>query len=828
MRIVVVSAHFPPSFVSGGTLVPQRLARGLRDRGHDVSVYAGWLGDRPPLSAWEETDETGLPVRWIVTTPWIDWADPRCYDNPPVADDFAAHLRARRPDVVHLHSLQSLGGDLVRVAHESGARVVVTAHDFWWSCARQFLADRSMRPCPIVVACGDCQCEVDRAFLEERDAWLAARLALADVVLARSASAAAVLRANGVAGVEVDENGMVDDRPHAVSRARGDTVRFLYTGGPEQLKGAAVLAAAARQIGPRPGWHLTAYGLDALDGLPVSTPEAYAPAEIDEVFTHADVLVVPSVARESHSLVTREGLLRGLPVICTDTLGPEEVVVDGVNGYVVRAGDADDLAAAMGRLIDEPDLVERLTPGPVRTRSLTAQLDELEQRFEALVVTPRATPPPPINRVLFVSGIEGAPLRYRARLPAEALALHGVATDVRHFFDPELPALVEQADVVVLYRVPATDQILTLVARARERGAPVLFDVDDLIFDPDVASEIPALSLLEPTVAAAWLVGVHRYRTTLEACDGFIGSTPLLAEHARAVTGLPTAVFENGVGIVAARRAEREVARARRPGPLRIGYFSGTDTHDHDWQMIEPAVIDVLDARPDVELWLGGLLPPTPALDRFGSRVQRRGMVPWLELVGVLRDLDVNLAPLVTATRFNHAKSAIKWLEAALVATPSVASPTDPFVAAVDDGRTGLLAEGHDAWVAAMLRLLDDDHGRDRMGQQARRAALLGWAPALQGRRYLRILHDAAAWATQPRPSSSWPPVSVDEQPRVHVLEPYGDGDQKRLERERERAERRARAAVNRERIRRSVADDGFVATARRAARALGRKLRGR
>ena len=53
----------------------------------------------------------------------------------------------------------------------------------------------------------------------------------------------------------------------------------------------------------------------------------------------ADVLLVPSVMRESFSIVTREALQRGLPVLCTDSLGPEEVVVDGVNGMVVPSAD---------------------------------------------------------------------------------------------------------------------------------------------------------------------------------------------------------------------------------------------------------------------------------------------------------------------------------------------------------------------------------------------------------------------------------------------------------------------------------------------------------
>jgi hypothetical protein len=140
---------------------------------------------------------------------------------------------------------------------------------------------------------------------------------------------------------------------------------------------------------------------------------------------------------------------------------------------------------------------------------------------------------PTIGRVLFIVGIDGAPLRYRAQLPAEALALRGVSSDIRHYRDPDVSDLARRADVIVAYRVPATPQVLDLIERARAAGTAVLFDVDDLIFDPTIAEEIPALRLLPATEAALWLEGVQRYRTTMEACDAYIGSTPRLVEHAR-------------------------------------------------------------------------------------------------------------------------------------------------------------------------------------------------------------------------------------------------------------------------------------------------------
>ena len=63
MRVVQVSAHYPPNFVSGGTLVPQRIAQGLARRGHDAWVYAGHLDDsREPLSTWSAVSYTHLTL----------------------------------------------------------------------------------------------------------------------------------------------------------------------------------------------------------------------------------------------------------------------------------------------------------------------------------------------------------------------------------------------------------------------------------------------------------------------------------------------------------------------------------------------------------------------------------------------------------------------------------------------------------------------------------------------------------------------------------------------------------------------------------------------
>jgi glycosyltransferase involved in cell wall biosynthesis len=787
VKIAVVSAHYPPNFVSGGTLVPQRLAQGMHRLGHEVAVFAGFFSDtRAPLDSWPERDDGGLPIQWIVTTPWTEWANDRNYCNPEVTQAFADWLDDFAPDVVHFHSLQSLGAGLVEVATDRGIPTVVTLHDFWWWCARQFLVDREWCPCAPVVAAGVCACEVGRRRLEIRNAYLDRVLQRVDLVLAVSDSMFQVARANGVPAerLRVDENGIDDvpDVPVADARAATARVRLAYFGGPETMKGVTVLVAAVRQLGDLDGWCLSLYGCadwvakEAGDlGAPnVLTPPPYDPSELNEVLSNADVVVVPSIMRESYSLVTREALVRGIPVVTSDCFGPEEVVTHEVNGLIVPTNDVDALAQALRRMVVDSPLRAKLavSRSSVTLRTTKDQIQGLEALYREAIEHHSGTAPAAqrsVSRVLFMVGMDGAPGRYRTQLAAEGLRRLGVRADVRHYRHPDVLELSRAADALVVYRVPITAQVARVIDEARQRHIPVAFDADDLIFDPELADEIPALAILPAEEAALWLEGVERYRATLERCDAFIGSTAMLCEHATAVTGLPSMQWDNGVGVVTARLSDRALGMARRPGPLRLGYLSGSITHAHDWLMIEPAVVSVLDAHPDAELWLIGAVEPSDALGRFEHRIRREPFHDWRSLPSLLRDLDVNMAPLEQPNRFNEAKSAVKWLEAALVATPTVASPTEPFLRVVMPGSNGLLASTTEEWTGHLMALLGDASMRRRIGNRARRDALLTLAPDLQGRRYLQLLENL-----QTRDHSAAALDDLPDEPFIPIdLEPY-------------------------------------------------------
>ncbi|MFV1994660.1 MAG: glycosyltransferase family 4 protein [Verrucomicrobiales bacterium] len=73
--------------------------------------------------------------------------------------------------------------------------------------------------------------------------------------------------------------------------------------------------------------------------------------ELVDLYRRADVYVLPSL-EEGMARSVLEAMAAGLPVIVTWETGTTDVMVDGEDGWVVRAADAEALAQAMGEAID--------------------------------------------------------------------------------------------------------------------------------------------------------------------------------------------------------------------------------------------------------------------------------------------------------------------------------------------------------------------------------------------------------------------------------------------------------------------------------------------
>jgi len=82
----------------------------------------------------------------------------------------------------------------------------------------------------------------------------------------------------------------------------------------------------------------------------------------DETFRYyqkADIFVLPSL-NEGMSNAMLEALASGLPIVSTDTGGAQELVRDGINGFIVKMKDSRDLAEKVERLVSDGELRKRM------------------------------------------------------------------------------------------------------------------------------------------------------------------------------------------------------------------------------------------------------------------------------------------------------------------------------------------------------------------------------------------------------------------------------------------------------------------------------------
>ena len=105
-------------------------------------------------------------------------------------------------------------------------------------------------------------------------------------------------------------------------------LRMGFIGSDEPFKGLPLLIEALEEIGMEDKWELSVWGgkLGKHPSLPIQYKGKYSAQTIENVYEAMDVLIVPSVWKETFSLVTLEALSYGVPVIVSDNVGAQDIV----------------------------------------------------------------------------------------------------------------------------------------------------------------------------------------------------------------------------------------------------------------------------------------------------------------------------------------------------------------------------------------------------------------------------------------------------------------------------------------------------------------------
>jgi glycosyltransferase involved in cell wall biosynthesis len=369
MKIGIVNQWFPPEY-GGIASYNAYVARGYSELGHEVTV----------LTARTSPDQPRISMTGGIRVIRIDhWIEPYRLRRLPVV---GRHVRTVRHVFYSLQVQRVLSGlvrthalDIVEFAEINAEGIM-----------------HVLRPSgvPTVVRSHTPHVLLNQTVTEDRgfDMGLIARIESAFVKRAEAVTAPSAHLARAVERemrlpphtVHVIPN-PIDTEEFSPGPPRSslcEPVTILYVGRLGREKGIFVLAEALALLatgGTQAPWRAVIAGADRPDAAGHSNR-----AQLDDFFSKrglsgrvelcgsvsqehlvalyrsADVCVVPSIFYESFSYTSVQALACGKPVVASSVGGIPEVVIDGETGFVIPPGDAQALAEALRRLVDDGSL----------------------------------------------------------------------------------------------------------------------------------------------------------------------------------------------------------------------------------------------------------------------------------------------------------------------------------------------------------------------------------------------------------------------------------------------------------------------------------------
>jgi glycosyltransferase involved in cell wall biosynthesis len=432
VQILIVVHGFPPWQSGGSELRAERTARGLLERGYQVSVLTRGPASSSGGAGAEDLVQQGLRIRRLLLPDYPAGQVARGeFDDARVGAAVEQLIEARRPTLVHQFSGYRTSSSVVAAAVARRVPVVVSLTDFWWLCHRVVLIRSDGARCsgPTPPDCARCQAEWSRRFRlparrwpagarlfwraagqqrlvgrwlgverqRERAALLLERLRQADALIAPSRFLAQTYARSGLDGARIQVWRQGVELPAGFARRPAPELRVGYAGQIKPHKGVHTLLAAWPLLRGSQPRRLKLYGSSSGEpayGAAVrrgvgrlagaSWAGQFRPEQRWDVLADLDVLVVPSRWPENSPNIILEAQAAGLPVVGANLGGIPELVEHGCNGLLFEPDDAADLAGQLQRLLDEPDLLADLRQQARPVRTMAEEHDELVGLYQRL------------------------------------------------------------------------------------------------------------------------------------------------------------------------------------------------------------------------------------------------------------------------------------------------------------------------------------------------------------------------------------------------------------------------------------------------------------
>ncbi|MFW5943604.1 MAG: glycosyltransferase family 4 protein, partial [Chloroflexota bacterium] len=407
MRILVLSNFYPPARPGGYTQWCHEVSEGLREKGHDIWVltsrheaekaaHQSAAGDEARIYRLLHLD--GNFVRYNALHFFTQWRQQK-RENESIVHSV---IRDVEPDLIFIWGMWAMSHAVPAVAEQlMPGRVVYFISDYWpasadmhttyWQKPGRHVVTRPIRALLSKIAL-DMIAQEGRPALQFRRA-----ICVSEAVRQILIDAGLPFHDAQVIHGGTRLNGFRSIRPRSFDDGQ---LKLLYAGQLAQHKGVHTAIEAVAKLVHGQGVrdvHLNVVGAGhpvyerslarlvkrkQLDSF-VTLKGRVDKEQMPDVLAQADVLLFPSIYEEPFARMTQEAMLAGLVVVGTTTGGTKEILDEGYNGLTFPAGDAEQLARQVSRLVYNPEFCRRLSTNARRTVLDNYTLDTMVARIEA-------------------------------------------------------------------------------------------------------------------------------------------------------------------------------------------------------------------------------------------------------------------------------------------------------------------------------------------------------------------------------------------------------------------------------------------------------------
>ncbi|MFT3980972.1 MAG: glycosyltransferase [Ferruginibacter sp.] len=411
MKLFFCLKYFLPGQVAGTEIYVAALAKGLIEKGYDVTVIKPGYTISDTSSYFYE----GIRVLEYPESPVSDAAMQTGKRYPPGIKAFRTLLEAEQPDIIHFQEISGSNGittEHIRVAAALGIRIFTSFHLTRYVCKRSSLLFKGSAPCDGVVKNTKCSIcllqekgvalpiayaaaytgEVLRrtgadfsesknpagkllqypAYIDAHKKALHEMVMLSEQTIALNHWFGKMLQLNGLPAEKLtvipnripfmtEKNVPAKEQHHA-------GIKLVFIGRICRIKGLKPLIDAFISIGNE-NTSLDIYGKVteedyyneclslANDHTGIRWKGVASPSDIVSLIAEYDLLVFPSQVEEMSPFTIAESFAAGVPVLASDLKASREQITDGRNGWLFPYRENNALGKQLKFLTDNPQLL---------------------------------------------------------------------------------------------------------------------------------------------------------------------------------------------------------------------------------------------------------------------------------------------------------------------------------------------------------------------------------------------------------------------------------------------------------------------------------------